>query len=107
MVRAVMAACLGFLLVSAAHGFGLTDDDFEFLAGRQIERHDPVIERLSPRERATLHAVINDSRTKDNLASRSKAVDAALEEHRAHQLWETMNPGRLWDAPKHGMPGRQ
>jgi hypothetical protein len=91
--------CCIFLTTSAL-AIGLTEDDFEYLSTLGIERASPLIQALSPRENARLHAIINDVRTKDDPIARIMALETALNEYREHQRWERMNPGQLWDVPK-------
>ena len=101
MLRSILGAAIAAIVVTtAARATGLTEGDFEYLGTQNIERASPLIRDLSPKENATLHALINDVRTKDSPASRA-ALGAALDVHREHQLWEKTNPGKLWDAPAH------
>jgi hypothetical protein len=91
--------CCIFLTTSAL-AIGLTEDDFEYLSTLGIERASPLIQALSPKETARLHAIINDVRTKDDPIARIMALETALNEYREHQRCERMTPGQLWDVPK-------
>jgi hypothetical protein len=90
-----------FLAVTAsALAFGLSDEDYLYLATQKVERSDAVIRGLSPKEQARLHSLINDPRTVNDATMRDRNVNAALAEFLSHQLWEQSHPGQLWDAPK-------
>ena len=79
---------------------GLTESDIDYLATQDVARDSPVVEGLSPREQARLHAIIIDLRTIDDPAARAKGVADAIAEYQGHQLWEREHPGKLWDEPK-------
>jgi|EndMetStandDraft_8_1072994.scaffolds.fasta_scaffold257391_3 hypothetical protein len=101
MLRFFLATAIAAVsLTTSALAIGLTEDDFEYLSTHGIERASPLIQALSPKENARLHAIINDVRTKDDPSARIMALETALNEFREHQRWEIMNPGRLWDEPK-------
>jgi hypothetical protein len=101
MLRFFLATAIAAVfLTTSALAIGLTEDDFEYLSTHGIERASPLIQALSPKENARLHAIINDVRTKDDPSARIMALESALNEFREHQRWEIMNPGRLWDEPK-------
>jgi hypothetical protein len=101
MLRLILGAVFSAIFVTtSALAIDLTDGDFDYLNTQGIERASPVIRGLSPKESWGLHSLINDVRTKDDPAARSKAVGSILNEHREHQEWERMHPGELWDEPK-------
>ena len=85
-------------LTTSSFAFPLTEEDLEYLKTHGVEKAGPLIQGLSPRETARMHALITDLRTKDDPVARRKAIEAALNEHREHQSWEIMNPGKLWNA---------
>jgi hypothetical protein len=86
---------------SSASAFGLSDDDYLYLAKVQhVERSDAPVLDISPLERTRLHNLINDPRTAGNPVVRDKDVKDALDELLAHQIWEKSHPGRLWDDPR-------
>jgi hypothetical protein len=101
-----IAAAVAVLLDGAAPALavGLTEADYLFLAGLNVERTGPVLRNLSPREQARLHALINDLTTANDPQARKGDVGKAVQEFMAHQAWELANPGRLWDAV--GIKGR-
>ena len=92
---------VGFLAATAsALAFGLSDDDYTYLAATQhVERGSAPILDISPKERSSLHALINDPQTANDPLTRDKNVKDALAEFLKHQLWENSHPGQLWDAP--------
>ena len=92
----------GFLAVTvSALAFGLSDADYSYLAATQhVERDSAPILDISPKERSRLHALINDPQTANDPVVRDKNVKDALAEFLNHQLWESLHPGQLWDAPK-------
>lgn len=90
-----------FLAVTvSALAFGLSDEDYVYLATQKVERDDAPIRTLSPKEQARLHSLINDPRTINDATLRDRNVNAALAEFLSHQLWEHSHPGQLWDVPK-------
>jgi hypothetical protein len=93
-----VAAFFGGTAVSFA--VGLSDTDYEYLAAQELERNSPILRDLSPKEQATLHAIIGDSRTAVDPTARAKNVNDALAVYREHQLWERVHPGELWDIPR-------
>jgi len=99
-IRAGVAA--GFFAVTAsALAFGLSDDDYVYLATAQhLERYNAPVLDISPKERSRLHDLINDPRTADDPIARDKNVKDALAVFLDHQLWEKSHPGQLWDEPK-------
>jgi hypothetical protein len=104
MLRFVLrTAIAAVVLTTSALAIGLTEDDFEYLRTHGIERASPLIQGLSPKETARVHAIINDVRTKDDPIARIMALETALNEYREHQRWEEMNPGQLWGVPKREM----
>ena len=85
----------------SALAFGLSDDDYVYLATTQhVERYDEPILDISPKERSRLHDLIDDPQTANDPVARDKNVKDALAEFLGHQLWEKSHPGQLWDAPK-------
>jgi hypothetical protein len=99
--RSVLLGAAGaFFVVTASFAFGLSDADFDYLATQQVLRESPVIRGLSPKELARLHAVINDYRVKAGPIAQARNVAELLEEFRGNQLWEKLNPGKLWDEKK-------
>jgi hypothetical protein len=91
-----------FLAVTvSALAFGLSDEDYLYLATLKVERNGALIRGLSPKEQERLHSLINDTRTTNDATMRDRNVNAALAEFLSHQLWEQSHPGQLWDAPKH------
>ena len=92
----------GFFAVTVSvFAFGLSDDDYIYLATMQhVESYNPPVLDISPQERSTLHYLINDPRTASDPIARDKNVKDALAEFLGHQLWEKSHPGQLWDAPK-------
>jgi hypothetical protein len=84
----------------SALAFGLSDEDYLYLATLKVERDGALIRGLSPKEQARLHSLINDPRTTNDATIRDSNVNAALVEFLSHQQWEQSHPGQLWDAPK-------
>jgi hypothetical protein len=98
---ATAVAVAGLLAVTvSAFAWGLSDEDYAYLKAQNLERSDPPILDLSPKERTQVHGLINDPRTANDPATRAKNVKAALSTYLEHQLWEKAHPGELWDAPK-------
>jgi hypothetical protein len=98
-----LAVIAGVFLVTAgpASAFGLSDDDYVYLATVQhLERYNQPVLDIGPLERTRLHDLINDPRTANDPAARDSNVKNALDEFLAHQLWEKSHPGQLWDSPK-------
>jgi len=89
-----------FAVTVSALAFGLSDEDYLYLATQKVERDGALIRGLSPKEQARLHSLINDPRTINDAAMRDRNVNAALAEFLSHQLWEQSHPGQLWDEPK-------
>jgi len=90
-----------FAVTVSAFAFGLSDDDYIYLATTQhAERYNAPVLDIGPKERSTLHYLINDPRTASDPIARDKNVKDALAEFLGHQLWEKSHPGQLWDAPK-------
>jgi hypothetical protein len=101
MLLAGVAAGL-FAVTVSAFAFGLSDDDYIYLATtHHVERYAAPVLDIGPKERSTLHNLINDPRTASDPIVRDKNVKDALAEFLGHQLWEKAHPGQLWDAPKH------
>jgi hypothetical protein len=101
MLRSIIGAAFAAVFLStSALAIGLTAEDLEYLSGQGVEKSSPLIQGLSPKEIAVLHALINDVRTKDDPVARAAALDIVLNVHREHQRWEKSNPGELWDIPK-------
>ena len=96
----VCGAAIAFLIITPAFAVGLTDADHDYLASQNVKRGNSVINGLSPKEQARLHALINDPGTDNDPVARAKIVRDVLSEFGANQDWEKMNPGQLWDAPK-------
>jgi hypothetical protein len=92
------AALFGGTAVSFA--VGLSEADYEYLAAHEFKPNSPLLRDLSPKEQATLHAIIADSRTTVDPTARAKNVTDALAVYREHQLWEREHPGELWDIPR-------
>ena len=88
-----------FAVTVSAFAFGLSDDDYVYLATTQhAERdHAPILD-ISPKERSRL--LINDPQTANDPTARDKNVKDALAEFLDHQLWDKSHPGQLWDSPK-------
>jgi hypothetical protein len=88
-----------FAATVSALAFGLSDDDYAYLATTQhAERgHAPILD-TSPKERSRLHYLINDPQTANDPTARDKNVKDALAEFLDHQLWEKSHPGQLWDS---------
>jgi hypothetical protein len=84
----------------SALAFGLSDEDYLYLATLKVERDGALIRGLSPKEQARLHSLINDPRTTNDATMRDGNVNAALAEFLSHQQWEQSHSGQLWDAPK-------
>jgi hypothetical protein len=95
---AVPAVCC--FVVQSAFAFGLTESDHDYLVTQNVERGSSIIRKLSPKEQARLHALINDSKTENDPTARTDIIRAALKEFEKNQFWEEMNPGQLWDSPK-------
>jgi len=91
---------LYFAAMASASAFGLSEDDYTYLATQKIERNGAPIHDLSPKELARVHFLINDLRTAQDAIARDKIVNEVLAEFLVHQRWEQSHPGQLWDAPK-------
>jgi hypothetical protein len=90
-----------FAVTVSASAFGLSDDDYNYLATTQhLERYNAPVLDIGPKERFTLHNLINDPRTASDSLARDKNVEDALAEFLGQQRWEKSHPGQLWDAPK-------
>jgi hypothetical protein len=87
-----------FLVVPPAFANSLSEADLEYLATQEVSHGSPVLTGLSPKERSRLHSVINDDRTRGDPVGQARNVKAVLDEFRGNQLWESLNPGKLWDA---------
>jgi len=97
---ALFVAAVTFLLLAIpAFAVGLTDSDYDYLAGQNFQKGSSVLNGLSPKEQARLHAIINDQTTSGNSAARAKDVSETLATFQDHQHWEETHPGQLWDAP--------
>ena len=99
---AISAAAAGFFSLTVfAHGFGLSEEDYDYLRSTQnLQRYDAPILDLSPKERTRVHALINDPQTANVAAGRHKIVKHELSIFLEHQLWEKQHPGELWDVPR-------
>jgi hypothetical protein len=99
---ALFGVAVGFFAVTvSASAFGLSDDDYVYLATtHRVERYNAPILDISPKERSALHGLINDPRTANDPIARDKTVKDALAGFLGHQLWEKSHPGQLWDAPR-------
>jgi hypothetical protein len=98
---AIFAAVTVLSLVTASvFAFGLSDEDYDYLKAKQIERSDAPMRDLSPKERTRVHDLINDPQTASDPSARDRNVKDALNLFLEHQLWEKEHPGELWDAPK-------
>ena len=97
-----VGASIAFFAVSTvAFASGLTERDYGYLnSAHNIDRDSLILKGLSPKEQARLHALINDTKTSGNAATRTQDVSDALAKFAEHQRWEQDNPGKLWDAPK-------
>ncbi len=84
-----------FAFTVSTLAFGLSDEDYVYLATQKVERDDAPIRTLSPKEQARLHSLINDPRTINDATMRDRNVNAALAEFLSHQLWEESHPGQL------------
>jgi hypothetical protein len=93
------AIALIFLCVPAL-AFGLTDTDYDYLETQNFPKDSAVMQGLSPKEQARLHAMINDRATEHDPAARAKNVADALALYQEHQRWELEHPGQLWDHPR-------
>jgi hypothetical protein len=97
----ISAAVVGvFALSGFAFAYGLSDADYVYLQTQHFEDSDAPVSNLSPLERTTLHYLINDPRTANDLVARDQKVKELLAEYLSHQLWEKAHPGELWDAQK-------
>jgi hypothetical protein len=97
-MRFAIAVSAGLALCGAATpavAYGLTEADYAYLAGRDVERTSAVLRGLSPREQARLHAVINDAAAAGDEAARAREVAKTLEEFRDRQAWEAAHPEEL------------
>jgi hypothetical protein len=96
------AAAVGaFLLIGTpAFAFGLTDSDYDYLATQNFARDSSVLENLSPKEQARLHAIITDATTSHDATAQAKNVAEAMATFAEHQNWEATHPGQLWDSSK-------
>ena len=94
----VEAAIALIVLCAPVLAFGLTDADYDYLATQNVPKSSAVLRALSPKEQATLHAIIAYS--EHDPAARAKNVADALELYREHQRWEQEHPGQLWDQPR-------
>jgi hypothetical protein len=83
---------------TSAFAVGLTTADYEYLETQNIERTGTLLQSLSPKEQARLHAIINF--VPNTPASQAKDVAEALELYMQHQNWERTHPGELWDLPR-------
>jgi hypothetical protein len=98
---ALAAAAGVFLLVGTpAFAFGLSDSDYDYLATQNIARDSSVLENLSPKELARLHAIIVDATTSHDAVAQAKNVAEAMATFSEHQNWEATHPGQLWDSSK-------
>jgi hypothetical protein len=89
-----------FALTNLAFAEALTDEDYAYLATVQhVGRSAPIL-NVSPKEKSSLHYLINDPAATNDPATRDKNVKSALDVFLAHQLWEKSHPGQLWDMPK-------
>jgi hypothetical protein len=96
---AISAAMVGFFAVTvSAFAFGLSDEDYDYLKTRHIERDAAPMLDLSPKEQARLHNLINNPA--NDPTARDGNVKDALALFLEHQLWEKAHPGELWDVPK-------
>jgi len=95
----ILGVAVGFFAVTVpALAFGLTDDDYVYLATSQDLQISAL--DISPKEQSRLHNLIADPQTANDPLARDKNVKDALEEFLGHQVWEKAHPGQLWDAPK-------
>jgi hypothetical protein len=89
-----------FSVAASASGFGLSDEDYDYLRTQNVQRSDAPILDLSPKERKRVHDLINDPGTANDPATRDKNVKELLSLYLEHQLWEKAHPGELWDAAR-------
>ena len=75
----ISGVAVGFFVVTvSAFAFGLSDDDYTYLAATQHVARDSVpILDISPKERSRLHALINDPQTANDPLMRDKNVKNA------------------------------
>ena len=83
---------------TSSFAVGLTTADYEYLETQNVEKTGTLLQNLSPREQARLHAIINYVPTTP--AIQAKNVAEALELFMKHQDWEFSHPGELWDSPR-------
>jgi hypothetical protein len=99
-----VGAIAGSFLITPAFAVGLTESDFNYLTGLDVQSDGLLIRGLSPKEQSRLHVLINDLVTAKDPIARAKDVSDALAEFKKHQEWEVENPGKLWDDPKRQIP---
>jgi len=73
-----------FATTTTSFAVGLSEGDYEDLAGQKVEWSSALLRDLSPREQATLHAIIGDIRTANDPDARVKSVNDALAVYREH-----------------------
>jgi hypothetical protein len=102
MQYSVLATAAGIILLlgTPALAFGLTDTDYDYLATQNFARDSSVLQGLSPKEQARLHAIIIDATTSQDPAAQAKNVAQAMATFQDHQRWEETHPGQLWDSSK-------
>jgi hypothetical protein len=92
-------AIAGVVLITPVFAAGLTEADFDYLITQTVQKDGRLIQGLSPKEQARLHALINDVVTANDPIARAKDVSRVLADFNSHQVWEREHPGQLWDAP--------
>ncbi|MFZ0423985.1 MAG: hypothetical protein WAL80_14005 [Xanthobacteraceae bacterium] len=95
------AFCALLLISTPALAFGLTEPDYDYLATQHFAKDSSILQGLSPKEQARLHAIITDATTSRDPAMQAKNVGDAMATFQEHQNWELAHPGLLWDdSPK-------
>jgi hypothetical protein len=99
--RVLAAATGAFLLIAVpAFAFGLSESDYDYLATQNILRDNSILQGLSPKEQARLHAIITDATTSRDPTTQAKNVGQAMATFQEHQNWEQTHTGQLWDSSK-------
>ena len=98
-------AGLVFAVTSSAIAWGLSDEDYDYLrTTHNLERYNPPVLDLSPKERTRIHDLITDSQTAHDPGARDKNVIDALALFLSYQLWEKAHPGKMWNEPGSAFP---
>jgi hypothetical protein len=96
---ALFTAGVILFMATPVLAFGLTDSDYDYLAGQNFEKGSSVLKGLSPKEQSRLHAIIVDQTTSGDSAARAKDVSETIATFQDHQRWEETHPGQIWAAP--------